>query len=160
MSLSTVSAGRGRPVAWPRAGILTVVLLGILGMHGLAAHCPPSGDDLGEVSTVSMGSHGPDQADVLMLGSVAPVATDQVAAPSEHQPERAPAEGSSGLNGMGLVGACIVALVGLGLVLAIARARGHRAWWASPISTRQILTRVRSRLPRPPTLAELSLLRC
>ena len=150
MNLSEFSAQRN-PAGWGRAAVLTMVLFGILGMHGLAAHCCPSGSHGTEMTVVSAGPLRADKAEPTVMREPAASEAGHRALSSDQGADD---------HGLGMIGICIVALAGLALTLSIALVRKHRTLWR--ISPRVWLRtpRPRSRLQRPPTLAELSLLRC
>jgi len=62
MTLSELSAQRS-PAGWVRAAVLTMLLFGILSMHGLAAHGWPSSSHGTEMAVVSAGPLLADQVE-------------------------------------------------------------------------------------------------
>jgi len=151
MNLSELFAQRN-PAGWVRAAVLTMLLFGIVSMHGLAAHGWPSGSQRTEMPVVSAGPALADQAQPTMMDDEPATGAAGHGAQSSDQ--------GDGDHHVGMVGACIVALVGLALALAVALVRKYRTLWRVPPRLRLKTSRPRSRPPRPPTLAELSLLRC
>jgi hypothetical protein len=150
---STKKFSRWRPVGWPRVAVLSMVLLGIFGMHVLAAHCPPDASHVDEISTASLISH---QAEKFSAS-----ATTSANAPNSADASGGSAEAQLSLNGVGVVGVCMAALAAVVWGLAFTRFRAHHAWWGIPMrEAMRPLSPARSRPPRPPTLAQLSLLRC
>ena len=150
MNLCELSAQRN-PAGWVRAAVLTMLLFGIVSMHGLAAHGWRSGSHSTEMAVVSAGPLLADQAEPTMM--------DEPATGEAGHSAQSPDQGS-GDHHLGMVGACIVALVGLALALSMALVRQYRTLWSIPPRVWLRTRPPRSRLPRPPTLAELSLLRC
>ena len=140
-----------RPKAGLRAILLIAVLVGIVGMHSLAGHCPtPIGghaDDAAMTALAHPGEHsGSHPSDF------------DAAAPMQQQ--AGVVDTPAGGDHLGLVAACIAGLVSLAVFLAFAYARGQRGWWRVQRWVRASRPRIRSLVTRPPTLAELSLLRC
>ena len=146
MNLSQLSARRVQ-AGWGRAAVLTMLLLGILGMHVLAAHCSPSGGHGTEMAVVSAGPLPADHAEPTVMREAGG------GGHSRQSPDH-------GTGDLGMAGICMVALVGLALALAMALVRRSRTLWRVPPRVWLRTPRPRSRLARPPTLAELSLLRC
>lgn len=136
----------------PKAGLRAVLLIAVLvGMHSLAGHCPsPMGgpaDDTVMTALAHPGQHsGSHPSD---FDAAAPM-QQQAGVVSTH----------AGGGHLGLVGACIAGLVAMALFLAFAHARGQRGWWRVQRWVRASRPRILSLVTRPPTLAELSLLRC
>jgi hypothetical protein len=151
MNSIDLSGLRVSPVSWLRAALLTLMLLGILGMHGLAAHSLPTTSHAGETSVVSMGSLQMERGGPTVMGERGSAAGEHRVGSSD------PGRGEDHLD---MVGICVAVLVGLALALAIAYGRRYRVWWRVSPRARMDEPRLRSRIPRPPTLAELSLLRC
>jgi uncharacterized membrane protein YidH (DUF202 family) len=151
MNLSEPSAQRNL-LGWMRAAVLTMLVFGIVGTHGLAAHCSPSGSHSTEMAVVAASPLLADQAERTGMG-------EPVTGGAGHRGQSPPDEGTDGHH-LGMVGICIVALAGLALALSIALVRRNRTLWRIPRRVWLRTPRPRSRLPRPPTLAELSLLRC
>ena len=151
MARSGSSGPEERPRAPVRAALLAVVVLGIVGMHGLAAHCPPATETTSAPHHgVSTSPHHADDAGQAASSLPASPLGDVFVGASDHDT----------VVDLCMVGACVTALAGLGWILAMARARANRAWWRAPLLRHLARPRPRPRLLRPPTLAELSLLRC
>jgi hypothetical protein len=134
-----------------RAVLLIAVLVGIVGMHSLAGHCPSP-----------MGGHADDAAITALAyqGDHAGSHSSDVDATAPMQQRAGVVDTHAGGDHLGLVGACIAGLVGFALFLAFAHARGQRGWWRVQRWVGASRPRIRSLVTRPPTLAELSLLRC
>jgi hypothetical protein len=136
---------------WATIGLLAIVLLGVLVMHGLASHLVPGvghgemGAAIGSLDTPS--AVGTSHKDVCQA-SVCPT-------------ERLVDAGAGGHStGTVLLTLCLAVLVGVAalLILALIAARHfalHR--W---IHIHQPMIPVRQGGPDPPSLHELSLLRC
>lgn len=121
-----------------RWGLVAATLVGLVAMHGLGSH----------------GVHGADSDQAAMTHGVASVEdmlvpmADEVASPM-------PAHG-----GLGLEVLCVAILGGLGVVLGLLRRIRSATDPRESGSRSYSLVRPRARDPDPPTLAELSILRC
>lgn len=140
---------------WLPVGAVIVVVLGVLGMHGLALH------GTGMTSHAGLAVPITEQLDA---GSHhAPVAGSTAAEP-EHAAMNSGGDESGGHDmGMVMVGMCIAALVGLGLVvlLFLTRAGERRPWWSVPSSPLRVAYPASACAhDPPPDIHKLSLLRC
>ena len=132
---------------WLWVGAFIVLVMGILGMHGLALH------------GTGMSSHA---------GLAVPIA-EQLDADSHHAsttvvPDHVAADAGGGeSDSHGMVGMCIAALVGLSLALLLflTRTRDRRPWWTVPSSPlRFAFPAAACAHDPPPDIHKLSLLRC
>lgn len=152
MRFNNLPRPRRSAVRFVRGALLMLVVLGVLGMHGLAAHSLSAASHTAQTPpTVAMGSLDMEPSGPTALN-------ERILAAGQHQ------VGSPGPGGgddhMAMVGICVAVLTGLALALAMALGRSYRVCWrVSPRAWRREPP-LRSRIPRPPTLAELSLLRC
>lgn len=153
MGRSETSARRGHHAWSLRGGLLALVVLGILGMHGLDIHGPPQAVHTDATSIASASSHHADDAN-----DAGNPTTRAHASPTSDASVSSAERSTAG--DLCKIGVCIAALAGLIWLLAMARGRANRPRWRTPLRTHLALPRLRPHLPRPPTLAELSLLRC
>jgi hypothetical protein len=136
---------------WATIGLLAILLLGVLAMHGLASHLVPG---------VGHGEMGAVIRSLEMPSAVGPSHEDMCEA-SVCPTERLAAAGAGGQStGTGLLTLCIAVLVGVAtlLILALVAARHsapHR--W---VRIHHPMMPIRCGGPDPPSLHELSLLRC
>lgn len=154
MSTTTRPVRAHRPTRWAMVGALVLLAMGIIGMHGLGLHEARAAGHAGSSTPVT----SPLAAD-----SSHPAADSASMAASEDPPSR-PVPDESGHHGSSVLEVCIAALVGLGLLLVLARAAARRSWLTAPLAAlaarrAAFPARARAHDP-PPSLAELSLLRC
>jgi len=136
------------PHRWNRMGLVVVVLLGVLAMHGLGPHGTATSG-----SGLAAAGHG-----IAMATSDLPAMPDETEAGANHGVQAGPPGDAS--SGHSLVELCLAVLLGLGIALLALAARGRRsrAWAAVPGLLGRRLAHFRS--PDPPSLSQLSLLRC
>lgn len=157
------------PRGWITVGLFVVLVLGVLGMHGLAAHGVPGAGHHGGAQAAAL-PHAEPQAPPTALAS-ATHADDTTTAGCQcdagptttalSSAVRVDGAGeSTGGHGAGLLELCLAVLTGIVLVLlltaAIVRAPLGRLRRASTQAVRVL----RARAPDPPSLHQLSLLRC
>jgi hypothetical protein len=135
--------GLFRMPRWATIGLLGVLLLGVLAMHGLASHYS-TGDVHGEIgATASI-------PDLSSPGGMSPA--DTCEAPACH-------EGGDDSHS-GLLTLCMAVLVGIAVVLILTVVVTRHSALSRWTSLRQPVKQVRLGGPDPPTLYQLSLLRC
>jgi hypothetical protein len=138
----------GRSPGWGLAGLLFLLVLGIIGMHGVGPHGVGAGGHvvpaLVTASTAVVAEHGDH-----------PVTAGAFAVADSDGPLKAVP--GNGEHGPGLLELCMAVLLGFAVLLLIALAVGGRPAHIPPI---RIGMRSRAHRPVPPSLTGLSLLRC
>jgi MYXO-CTERM domain-containing protein len=151
MNVAARSRAASPSLGWALRGLLLVLLLGIFGMHALSPHGSEASAHSATQSGPPLAGHGAAAGDMPPDGSGKPAQLEMV-------PVTVSSEGSD--PGGSTTELCLAVLLGLGLAALLALAASRRsvrlrirpAVWL-PLSRSQFL-------PRPPTLSELSLLRC
>jgi hypothetical protein len=150
MTIRQRTDGLFRTPGYATIGVFAILLLGVLGMHGLASHVVPGV------------GHGEMDAAIGTLDVPAAIGTSHDVCQASVCPTARLVDASDGGRspGTGLLTLCVAVLVGASglLILALVAARlfvPHR--W---IRIRQSIMPVWCGGPDPPSLHELSLLRC
>lgn len=148
MGLTAVARALGRPAGWVLAGLLFVLLLGIVGMHGLGPHGASSVGHHG-AGLVADGDGGAE------VGGNDPMMAAVVAV--DHQSTEV--SGSADEHSSAIVELCLAVLLCLATLLALLGAAGRRQTSVLPAHPHQTWAG-RGRAPVPRSLSQLSLLRC
>ena len=148
MGLTAVTRALGRPAGWVLAGLLFVLLVGIVGMHGLGPHGASS---IGhhEAGLQAGGDGGAE------VGGIDPTMAVVVAV--DHQSTEV--SGAADEHGSAIVELCLAVLLGLATFFLLLGATGRRRTSVLPAHPHQTWAG-RGRAPVPRSLAQLSLLRC
>lgn len=147
MSRTAMTRALDRPAGLGLVGLLFVLLLGIVGMHGVGPHGLDSGEHH-QLLPVVVSDVASDDGSHATMAAVVAVA---------HEP--VDVVGTADDIGRGMVVLCLAALFALSIFLQRALAAARRPTSRPPM--RSACVRVgNARGPDPPSLAQLSLLRC
>ncbi len=152
MSSGPPSTRSGHRPTWRSAWLLGALLLGIIGMHGLSPHgAVGAGHDL-HLVTAATATHP---------GAPPPMTAMAAATIDRASPRTSVASGpiSDGMGG-GMEEVCVAVLIGFAVLLLVARGVGGRADSLLPAPPCRRGPPPLHRILRPPSLEQLSLMRC